>query len=103
VNDSCFIGNIYGAEISKNAAFVLIDADGKVGMGAVDANRNKVVLPGPQTMLDELHKQQKRITELEADAARQRKQIETLTASLQKVSAQLDASKATRQVVLSDR
>jgi hypothetical protein len=33
VSDSCYIGNIYGAEISKNAAFVLVDADGKVGTG----------------------------------------------------------------------
>jgi hypothetical protein len=36
---------------------------------------------------------------LEASVARQQKQIETLTAGLQKVSAQLEASKPASQVV----
>ena len=33
VDNSCYIGNIYGAEISEFAAVVLVDADGKVGTG----------------------------------------------------------------------
>jgi hypothetical protein len=99
VNDSCYIGNIYGAEISKNAAFVFVDADGKIGTGAVDANGNKVTLPSPQTMLNRLNKQQKSIAELEATVTQQQRQIEALTAGQQKVSAQLEASKPAPQVV----
>jgi seryl-tRNA synthetase len=40
--------------------------------------------------------------ELQANAARQQKQIEALTAGLQKVSAQVEASKAAPRTVLSD-
>ena len=50
-------------------------------------------------MLNELHKQQKRIAELEATVTQQQRQIQAFTAGLQKVSAQLEASKATPQVV----
>jgi hypothetical protein len=98
VNDSCYIGNIYGAEISEFAAFVFVDADGKVGTGAVDANGNKVTLPSPQTMLNELHKQQKRIAEFEATVTQQQRQIQALTAGLQKVSDQLERSNPTPRV-----
>jgi uncharacterized coiled-coil protein SlyX len=96
VNDSCYIGNIYGAEISEFAAFVFVDADGKVGTGAVDANGNKVTLPGPQTMLNELHTQQTRIAELEATVTQQQRQIQSLFAGLQKVSDQLAAASPSR-------
>ena len=41
--------------------------------------------------------------ELQANAARQQKQIEALTAGLQKVSAQLEASKSAPQVVLNNQ
>jgi hypothetical protein len=99
VDNSCYIGNIYGAEISEFAAFVFVDADGKVGTGAVDANGNKVSLPGPQTMLNKLNKQQKRTAELEATVTQQQSQIQALTAGLQKVSAQLEANKPTPRVV----
>jgi hypothetical protein len=40
--------------------------------------------------------------ELEANAARQQKQIETLTAGLQKVSAQIEVSNAAARTVLSN-
>jgi hypothetical protein len=103
VNDSCYIGNIYGAVISEFAAFVFIDADGKVGTGAVDAHGNKVTLPGPQTMLNELQKQQKRIAELEATVTQQQRQIETITAGLQKVSAHVEASKPAPHTVVSNQ
>jgi hypothetical protein len=99
VDNSCYIGNIYGAEISEFAAVVLVDADGKVGTGAVDANENKVTLPSPQTMLNELHKQQKRMAEFEATVTQQQSQIQALTAGLQKVTAQLEANKPAPQVV----
>ena len=42
-------------------------------------------------------------TELQATATRQQKQIETLTAGLQRVSAQLELSKAAPQIVLSSQ
>ena len=43
--------------------------------------------------------EQRKMQALEANAARQEKQIEALTAGLQKVSAQLEASKPAPQVV----
>jgi uncharacterized coiled-coil protein SlyX len=82
---------------------VLVDADGKVGTGAVDANGNKVRLPSPQTMLNKLNEQQNRIAELEATVTQQQSQIQALTAGLQKVSAQLEARKPAPQVVQNNR
>jgi len=43
--------------------------------------------------------EQRKVQELEANAAQQQKQIEALTAGLQKVSAQLEARKPAPQVV----
>jgi uncharacterized coiled-coil protein SlyX len=110
VDDSCYIGNIFGAVISDNAAFVFVDADGKVGTGAVDAHGNKVTLPSPQAMLNEFLKGQKRVAELESIVAQQAQAMEVVTAQLkeqaaqiQKVSAQLEASKLTPQVVANDQ
>jgi len=110
VDDSCYIGNIYGAVISDNAAFVFVDADGKLGTGAVDANGNKLALPAPQAMFNEFVKGQNRIAELEKIVAQQAQGMEVLTAQLkeqsariQKVSAQLEASTAARQLVAGSR
>src|SRR6266545_2128907 len=50
-------------------------------------------------LLNEFLKEHKRVEEQEATIARQQKQIDTLTAGLQKVSAQLEAGKAAPQVV----
>ena len=50
-------------------------------------------------LLNEFLKEHKKVEELEANAASQQKQIEALTAGLQKVSAQLEASKPAPQVV----
>jgi len=50
-------------------------------------------------LLNEFLKEHRKVKELEANTARQQQQIETLTAGLQKVSAQLEASKPARQVV----
>ena len=44
-----------------------------------------------------------KVQELEANATRQQKQIEALTVGLQKVSAQLEASKPAPQTVLNDQ
>jgi hypothetical protein len=48
--------------------------------------------------LNEFLKEHRKVQELEANAAQQQKQIEALTAGLQKVSARLEASKLTPQV-----
>jgi hypothetical protein len=50
-------------------------------------------------LLNEFLKEHRKVQELEANADRQQKQIEALTAGLQKVSAQLEASKSAPQVV----
>jgi hypothetical protein len=50
-------------------------------------------------LLNESLKEHKKVEELEANAASQQKQIEALIAGLQKVSAQLEASKPAPQVV----
>ena len=44
-------------------------------------------------LLNEFLKEHRKVEDLEANAARQQKQIEALTAGLQKVSAQLEATK----------
>ena len=50
-------------------------------------------------LLNEFLKEHRKVEDLEANAARQQKQIEALTAGLQKVSAQLETSKPAPQVV----
>jgi len=50
-------------------------------------------------LLNEFLKEHGKVEKLETSVARQQKQIETLTAGLQKVSAQLEASKPASQVV----
>src|SRR2546421_3706496 len=50
-------------------------------------------------LLNEFLKEHRKVETLEANAAAQQKQIEALTAGLQKVSAQLEASKPAQQVV----
>ena len=51
-------------------------------------------------LLNEFLKEHRKVQELEANAARQQKQIEALTNGLQKVSAQLEVSKPAPQTVL---
>jgi hypothetical protein len=50
-------------------------------------------------LLNEFLKEHRKVQELEANALRQQKQIDTLTAGFQKVSAQLEANKPAPQVV----
>jgi len=54
-------------------------------------------------LLNEFLKEHRKVQGLEANAARQQKQIEALTTGLQKVSAQLEASVQAKQVALKDR
>jgi len=82
-------------EVAKvNPALVLPDKEGKpftVRYDAVNA-----------MLLNEFRKAHRRIEEQEAIIANLQRQIETLTAGLQKVSAQLEVSKPAPQMVLSD-
>jgi len=55
------------------------------------------------TLLNEFLKAHHQIQELEVSNAQQQKQIDVLTAALQKVSAQLEMSKAAPQTVLNNR
>jgi hypothetical protein len=113
VNDSCYIGNISGAEVDINtAAIVLVDADGKLGTMGVDANGNRTIVPlkganppqaVPQRKDPKTEKQASlnlEVEKLQALVAQQQKQIEALTAGLEKVSTQLEMSKPATQVVV---
>src|SRR5262249_49787910 len=53
-------------------------------------------------LLNEFLKEHRRVQELEANAVRQQKQIDALTAGLHKVNAQLELSKSAPQMVLND-
>ena len=55
------------------------------------------------SLLAEFLKQRRKVEEQEATVARQQKQIEALTAGLQKVSAQLELSKAAPQTALNNQ
>jgi hypothetical protein len=53
-------------------------------------------------LLNEFLKEHRTVNELKATVAQQQRQLEVLTAGLQKVSAQLELSKAAPQTVLND-
>jgi hypothetical protein len=82
-------------EVAKvNPALVLPDKEGKpytVRYDAVNA-----------MLLNEFLKEHRTVNELKAVVAQQQKQLEALTAGLQKVSAQLELNKAAPQTVLND-
>ena len=82
-------------EVAKvNPALVLPDKEGKpytVRYDAVNA-----------MLLNEFLKEHRTVDELKATVAQQQKQLEVLTAGLQKVSAQLELNKAAPQTVLND-
>jgi trimeric autotransporter adhesin len=54
-------------------------------------------------LLNEFLKEHRKVEELEVTAAKQQKQIEALTAGLQKVSAQVEMSKSASQMVLNNQ
>ena len=82
-------------EVAKvNPALVLPDKEGKpytVRYDAVNA-----------MLLNEFLKEHRTVDELKKTVAKQQKQLEVLTAGLQKVSAQLELNKAAPQTVLND-
>jgi len=83
-------------EVAKvNPALVTRDSKGEVYTVRYEAVN--------AMLLNEFLKEHRRVQELEANAARQQKQIEALTAGLQKVSAQLELRKAAPQTVLNSR
>jgi len=53
-------------------------------------------------LLNEFLKEHRKVEDLEANAARQQRQIEALTEGLHKVSAQLELSQAAPQTVLNN-
>ena len=82
-------------EVAKaNPALVLPDKEGKpytVRYDAVNA-----------MLLNEFLKEHRKTEKLEATVAQQQKQIETLAAGLQKISAQLELNRAAPETVLND-
>src|SRR5436190_23010262 len=79
-------------EVAKvNPELVMRDDDGEIYTVRYEAVN--------AMLLNEFLKEHRKVEEFEANAARQQRQIEALTAGLQKVSAQLDATKPAPQVV----
>jgi hypothetical protein len=78
-----------------NPDLVARDADGKVYTVRYDAVN--------AMLLNEFLKEHEKVETLEATTARQQKQIETLTAGLQKVSAQVEPSKPSPQVAVNNQ
>jgi len=97
LDDSCYIGNIFNQPVSSDAVAVFIDSSGKLGT-LVCPNGNRVSIPASQASKPQAMSNRK-IEQLQATVARQQKQIDALTAGLQKVSAQLEVSKPAPQVV----
>jgi hypothetical protein len=90
LDNGCYIGNIHDAGVDAGTAqLVFVDQDGKLGVTALP---NTGTLPNTQALLG-------KVQELQSLVARQQNQIETLTAGLQRVSAQLEMSKPAPQVV----
>ena len=73
-----------------NPDLVVRDADGKINTVRYEAVN--------AMLLNEFLKEHHQVQDLKAIVAGQQKQIEALTAGLQKVSAKLEASKPARQV-----
>ena len=94
-----FIAGIFSRNVAAaTAQFVFVDDTGKLGTVLVDAAGNKVATP--QAMLNESLNQQKRIAELEGTVERLAAMVKHQAAQIQKVSAQLEVSKPTPQVVV---
>jgi len=93
-----FIAGIFNRPVAVGTAVaVFVDDTGKLGTILVDAVGNKVATP--QAMLNESRNQQKRIAELEGTVTRLAGMVKEQAAQIQKVSAQLEASKPAPKVV----
>ena len=83
-------------EVEKvNPDLVVRDAEGKVYTVRYEAVN--------AMLLNEFLKEHRKVQELEANAVRQQKQIEALTAGLQKVNAQLELSGPAPQTVVGNQ
>jgi ribosomal protein S18 len=83
-------------EVEKvNPALVARDAEGKVYTVRYEAVN--------AMLLNEFLKEHGKVQALEATAIQQQKQIEALTAGLQKVSAQIEASKPATQMATNNQ
>jgi len=97
-----FIAGIFDRPVDAGTAvFVFVDNTGKLGTNLVDAAGSKVATP--QAMLNESRNQQKRIVELEGTVARLAGMVKEQAAQIQKVSAQLEMSKAAPHVVANNQ
>jgi hypothetical protein len=118
---ACFIAGINGASVMGGTA-VFVDANGKLGTVPAGSPLSANELLKQHRMVQELKatialqdgeikvlatrlKQQSEaiIAKVEATDRQQQKQIEALTATLQKVSAQLEVSRTAPQTVLNDQ
>ena len=95
-----YVGGVVGMGIpTGNAATVYIDStSAQLGTVLVNANGENATRPARrgaqhQAMLND------KVEKLQATVAQQQKQIEALTAGLQKVSAQLELSKLVPQTI----
>jgi hypothetical protein len=94
VDDSCYIDNIFDGAIDFGTALIVgVDQDGKLGTQALPSQG------GRQLSLNDLLKEQKKVQNLEAAVAALTEQLKEQAAQIQKVSAQLEASKPAPQVV----
>jgi hypothetical protein len=82
---------------AANPHLVLVDDNGKLGTLAVNEIGAKTA---HQTMLNEFLGEHLKVEELQATVAQQQKQIEALTAGLQKVSARIEVNKHAPQVAV---
>ena len=90
MDDACYIGNIFGANIPLvEANFVFVDSSGKLGTTLIDARGNKSQIPAQTLQRTAMLGGQ--VDELQATITRQQQQIETLTAQLKEQAAQFTA------------
>jgi hypothetical protein len=107
--ENTYIGGIYGAEVSTGTALpVYVDTDGHLGTSLVNASGKKVKVRGPegahpQAMSNEFQKQQTRIAELESMVAGLAATVKEHAAHIQKVSAQLEATRPAPRVAVNNQ
>ena len=100
----CFIAGIYNRAVNSALMphIVIVDSHGKLGTIALPLDAPEVKDPALRPDApgrEKLGMLNLKVDQLQATVARQQKQIEELTAGLQKVSAQLEASKPAPKVV----
>lgn len=103
-----YIAGIFDRTVDMDTAvFVYVDSTGKLGTTPVDANGNKVPVPTPQAMLNELLKEHKKVEEQQASISQLKSEMQSMVAQLkeqaaqiQKVSDQLEISKPAAKVVV---